>query len=210
VIGRIRWRDRVLSRVAQLALSVLASTWRVRTIGFEHLASLRAAKRPFVAVLWHGRLLPILYRHRGEGVTVLISRHRDGEVVARAAERWGYRTVRGSSTRGGHVGLLGLVDVLRAGGEVAVTPDGPRGPAEIIKPGAVVAAKLGGAAVIAIGARASRAWRLSSWDGMLIPRPFARVDIQYSVPLAVSADERDQERELAAVADALQQVTHDA
>src|SRR5439155_310440 len=82
-------------------------------------------------------ILPLLYHRRDESLALLISRHRDGGYLAELSERWGYRVVRGSSQRGGDVGLLGLVRYLRQGGEVALTPDGPRGPAERMKPGAL-------------------------------------------------------------------------
>src|SRR5205823_4617621 len=84
--------------------------------------------------------------------------------LAELSGRWGYRVVRGSSRRGGDVGLLGLVRHLRQGGEVALTPDGPRGPAERMKPGALAAAQHANALVIATGARTSSAWWLRSWD----------------------------------------------
>ena len=89
----------------------------------------RAAKQPIIFSLWHGHLLPLLYHHRGEGVTVLISEHGDGEIIARIAERLGFRTVRGSTSRGAARALLGRRACVEQGGDLAITPDGPRGPA---------------------------------------------------------------------------------
>src|SRR2546430_5030054 len=105
--------------------------------------------------------------------------------LAQLSERWGYRVVRGSSKRGGDVGLLGLVRHLRQGGEVALTPDAPRGPAERMKPGALAAAQHANALVIATGARTSSAWWLRSWDRFCLPRPFARVDVVDSAPFGL-------------------------
>src|SRR5947208_5405086 len=110
-------------------------------------------------------------------MALLISRHRDGSYLAELSERWGYRVVRGSSRRGGEVGLLGLVRYLRQGGEVALTPDGPRGPAERMKPGALAAAQHANARVIAAGARASSAWWSEAGERVCLQRRFARVDI---------------------------------
>jgi len=118
---------------------------------------------------------------------VLVSAHRDGEIVARIAERLGMRTVRGSSTRGAARALLGVVRELEEGREVAVTPDGPRGPARKFASGALVAAQRAGAPIIGIGVSAKRAWRLKSWDGFMIPKPFTRVDVVYSTPTLVTA-----------------------
>lgn len=169
-------------------MGLLAATWRYRIHGWEHVAAARATGRPIVYVLWHSRILPLLYHRRGQGMALLISRHRDGGYLAELSERWGYRVVRGSSQRGGGVGLLGLVRALRQGAEVALTPDGPRGPAERMKPGALAAAQHAGALVIAAGAHASAAWWLRSWDRFCIPRPFARIDVAYSAPFDVGAD----------------------
>lgn len=164
---------------------LLAATWRFRVSGWEHVEAARATGRPVVYILWHSRILPLLYHRRNEGMALLISRHRDGGYLADLSERWGYRVVRGSSRRGGEVGLLGLVRYLRSGAEVALTPDGPRGPAERMKPGALAAAQHAGALVIAAGARATSAWWIESWDRFCLPRPFAQVDVAYSEPFAV-------------------------
>lgn len=151
------------------------------------LESLREQRRPFIFSLWHGQLLPLLWHHRGEQIAVLISEHRDGELVARLARSLGYRLIRGSSTRGGERALLALVRDLRDGHEVAVTPDGPRGPAHRYAPGALVAAHRSGAPILPIAAHASSAWRLGSWDRFLIPKPFARVTVAYGDPAEVIA-----------------------
>ena len=166
-------------------IRLLAATWRYRVQGWEHVTAARATGRPVIYVLWHSRILPLLYHRRDEGMALLISRHRDGGYLAELSERWGYRVVRGSSQRGGDVGLLGLVRHLRQGGEVALTPDGPRGPAERMKPGALAAAQHANALVIAAGARASSAWWIRSWDRFCLPKPFAVVDIAYAPPFAV-------------------------
>jgi len=138
----------------------------------------------------------------------VISSHRDGEVVAGVAERLGMRTIRGSSTRGAARALLGVVRELESGGEVAMTPDGPRGPARRFASGALVGAQRAGAPIIGIGVSASRAWFLKSWDRFMIPKPFSRVRVAYSTPtqvLAGSAREAEDEapRFEALIADAI-------
>jgi lysophospholipid acyltransferase (LPLAT)-like uncharacterized protein len=189
-------------------IRLLAATWRYRVHGGEHVAAVRASGRPLVYILWHSRILPLLYQHRGEGVALLISRHRDGGYLAALSERWGYRVVRGSSKRGGDVGLLGLVRHLRSGAAVALTPDGPRGPAERMKPGALAAAQHAGALVIAAGARASSAWWIESWDRFCLPKPFAAVDLTYSPPFAVGAGKDGLREAMARAARALADVTY--
>lgn len=188
-VGRIVW-------AGGLVLRLLGRTWRIRTVGAEGFVSLRRQGIPVIFALWHGELLPLLWQHRGEGVHVLISEHRDGEVVARMAERLGFRTVRGSTTRGGGRALLTLARLLQEGGEIAITPDGPRGPARRWAPGALVAAQRAGTPIVTVAVSVDRAWRLRSWDRFLIPMPFARITVAYGEPTRVAgASAREAARE---------------
>lgn len=178
----MRWGVALGTRV----LRALARTWRVREVGREGWKARRAAGQGTVIALWHGQMLALLAHHRDEGVAVLISEHRDGEIIARVVRAFGFETVRGSTSRGGARALLELASVLRAGREVAVTPDGPRGPCHQYAPGALIAAQRAGAAVVGVVAHVSRAWQLGTWDGFLIPKPFARITIAYGEPRTVS------------------------
>jgi lysophospholipid acyltransferase (LPLAT)-like uncharacterized protein len=174
-----------------VVIRLLAMTWRMRTSGGEIVTGLRAAKQPIVFALWHGHMLPGLWQHRGEGVAVLISEHRDGEIIAGIASGLGFRTVRGSTYRGADRALVGLVRELRAGHDVAVTPDGPRGPAGHFAPGALVAAQRASAPIVSVAAAATRAWHLRSWDGFMIPKPFARVTVAYGTARVQGETARD-------------------
>jgi hypothetical protein len=206
---KLRWAEPVAAAVGLALVRVLATTWRIRVRGAEHLRALREARRPFVFVLWHSRILPLLFHHRREDVVLLISRHRDGGYLADLAERWGYRSVRGSTRRGGEVGLLGIVRALEGGAEVAVTPDGPRGPARRVQPGAVAAAQHAGVPLLPIGAQPSAAWWLRSWDRLCIPKPFAVVDVVYGAPVEVGPGKDGLRRGMAAVERSLRAVTGD-
>jgi lysophospholipid acyltransferase (LPLAT)-like uncharacterized protein len=132
-------------------------------------------------------MLALLWQHRGEGIAVLISEHGDGEIIARLAESLGFRTVRGSTSRGADRALLGMSRAVESGVDVAFTPDGPRGPAERFAPGALVVAQRTGAPVVTVRVGASRSWRLRSWDRFMIPKPFATVTIAYGDPVYVTA-----------------------
>jgi len=171
--------------VAAPAMRLLAGTWRVRTEHEERWRSLYEAKRPHVFLLWHEVLLPLLWHHRRQGIAIVVSENRDGQYLADFALKLGYRAVRGSSSRGAARALLGAVRELRAGGSVAFTPDGPRGPRRELKPGVVAAAQRGGGVIVPIHARADRGWRLDSWDRFLIPKPAARVTVVYGRPFEV-------------------------
>lgn len=201
--ARTRW----LVRLGAVVIRALAATWRIRVIGDGALRNERVAKRPVIIVLWHGQMLPLLYQHRGEGVSILISEHRDGELIARVAESFGHRTVRGSTTRGAGRALLALVREVERGHDIAVTPDGPRGPARSFAPGALVVAQRTGAAIIPATVVAWRAWRLRSWDRFLIPYPFARVVISYGDGAHVTATNA---RSAASEAERFQRLMEDA
>lgn len=161
------------------AIRALAATWRYRIVGGESLQRLRDDRTPFIFTLWHGEMLPLLWHHRNEGVAALVSEHNDGEIIARVIERIGYKLVRGSTSQGGGRALLGVVRALKEGDNVAITPDGPRGPRHKFAPGALIAANRADAPILPIVAHVDRFWQLSSWDGFIIPKPFARVTIGY-------------------------------
>lgn len=185
--ARLTGVQRAALVVGPVLLRVLYATWRVRVVNDAGWRALRARGQPFIFALWHGHLLPLVVHHRSQGIRILISEHRDGELIARIANRLGLSSIRGSTTRGAARALLAMCDALVSGHEVAVTPDGPRGPARTFASGAVVAANRAGAPIVAIGVSASRAWRLRSWDSFMIPKPFARVTVAYGDPRYVEA-----------------------
>jgi hypothetical protein len=203
---KLGWAEPIATRIGSALVRALAATWRYRAAGDEHVRALREKRRPFVFVLWHSRILPLLYRHRDEDVVMLISRHRDGGYLADLGARWGYRSVRGSTQRGGDVGLLGIVRALEGGAVVAITPDGPRGPAQRVQPGAVAAAQHAGVPIVAVGMRASSAWYLKSWDRMCIPKPFAAIDVRYGAPIRIEDGKEGLRRGIAAVQGSLHAV----
>ena len=166
------------------ALRLLTASCRVRFV--EGRAGERwRAGTPFIFATWHSRvlLLPALYR--GRGLRVLISRSRDGEMIARLCARFHLDVARGSSSRGGAEALRALARALAAGTSVVIVPDGPRGPSEVVKPGLVALAALSGVAVVPVAVGASSEWRLDSWDGFRVPRPFARCVVRFGEPITV-------------------------
>lgn len=116
---------------------------------------------------------------------MLVSQSRDGELIAKALHRFGFETVRGSSSRGGGSAFLKMVDIVRAGRSVAFTPDGPRGPFQSIQPGVLALAAKTGAPIVPIAWAGSRTKELKSWDRFLIPYPFAHYSVVYGDPLFI-------------------------
>ena len=166
----------------------LFATVRIRTEGEESFLRFRREGTPVIFVIWHGHLLPLVYRHQGTGIVVLVGEHADGEYITRVIERIGFSTVRGSSTRGSIRGLKGLIRAARAGRDLALTVDGPRGPAHAFKPGALLAAQTVGLPLVPIAVGASARWRFPSWDAFVVPRPFSVVQIAYGEPRWVARD----------------------
>lgn len=140
-----------------------------------------------IVVFWHAESLAIAWAHRHRGIAPLISTHADGEIMTRVVEALGYRSVRGSTARGGLRALLEMARFVEDGVTVALTPDGPRGPRHVFSRGAIVLAQRTGRPIIALRVVASRAWQLRSWDRYLVPKPFAKVSIRYSEPQHVRA-----------------------
>lgn len=185
----VRLSRGVIRRIGAPIVNAIAGSWRIRVSADAHRRQLVESGRPFVFLLWHEVLLPLLWLHRGQGIAIVVSEGREGQYLADYAEGLGYRILPGSSTRGGMRALLGAMRILRGGGMVAVTPDGPVGPRRVIKPGAVRAAQSAGAMILPVHSIVSRSWQLRSWDRMVIPRPRSRVAVQYGEPFAVGPGE---------------------
>lgn len=186
---------------------LLCSTWRYdHDDAAEYTAALASGER-FVYAFWHCGILPMAAMRRDEGIAVLVSRHRDGELITRVIQRLGYVTARGSSTRGGDAGVREMLAWADAGRHLAVTPDGPRGPAEVVKEGLVYLAARSGRRVVPIAMGVRSAWKLRSWDRFRIPYPFARVTVSHGAPLALPALESEREEARARIERALHDLT---
>ena len=178
-------------------LRALGATWSIERAGNDPSDPRSAVREPAIFAFWHAQLLPLVYSHRGRAAAVLVSQSRDGQLITRVLERLGYCAARGSSTRGGDEGLRGLLAFAAAGHHVAVTPDGPRGPAEVVKPGVIYLAAKSGLPIIPLAAAARPSRRLRSWDAMRVPLPFARVRIEIGEALRLSDGASESEQESA-------------
>lgn len=188
---RSGWRYAVAGRAGGVALDAVMRTVRQHVTNEQAYSERTEQGKPVIFALWHGRLLPLGFLHRGQDIVCLASRSADGEYITRILQHWGFGVVRGSSSRGGDTALRELIRVVRAGRSVAVTPDGPRGPRERLKPGVLQLAQLTGAPLVPLAAAASRAWWFVSWDHFLVPQPFARLHVAYGDPIFVPRDEKD-------------------
>jgi lysophospholipid acyltransferase (LPLAT)-like uncharacterized protein len=183
-------RDRLLlflaSCLGPILIGLLGKTLKIQWVGKENLDLIRKENKAVVYAFWHGRMLVFTYSHRKRKIHVLISQHRDGEYIARIIHRLGFVSVRGSTTRGGSKALFEMCDKTAAGFDVAVSPDGPKGPGFRVHPGIIYVAQRSGMPIVPISNSAENRWNLSSWDRFLIPKPFSKTVIMLGQPVYVS------------------------
>jgi hypothetical protein len=156
-------------------------------------AELRKQFPNLIYAFWHGRLLLLVYSHRNREITVLVSQSQDGEYISRILLLAGFRTARGSSSRGGARGMSGLIKAIREGYDVGITPDGPRGPARQVQPGVIYLAQHTGAPVVPVTTSAQYCKRFASWDRFLVPYPFSKAVVIFGEPFFVPPNTSEQE-----------------
>jgi lysophospholipid acyltransferase (LPLAT)-like uncharacterized protein len=198
--------DRPLARAVALLggayLRFVGFTSRLRVHHHPAAHEIVRGNKPCVFAFWHRYQLMMCYEHRGRGVHVIVSRSKDGELIARALEDFGYVTARGSSTRGGASAFMALLEAVQAGGQAAVTPDGPKGPFRSVQPGVLALAQKAGVPVVPCGWAGTRVRRLPSWDHFLVPLPFGRYQFVFGEPVPVLPGDSAAESNVRAALDA--------
>lgn len=179
------WKTGLISLAAAGLIRALRATVRLRHHGDAALREQERRGEHFILAFWHRHLLLMPYSYRGRRISVLVSQSRDGELIARTVARLGIDASRGSSSRGGAVGLRSLLRKAEEGYDIAFTPDGPRGPAGEVQPGVILAAAQTGWPVWPVALAATRCRRLRSWDRFVVPLPLATVHFVYGAPLRV-------------------------
>lgn len=170
-------------------LALRTQLWRIE--GDQHLRDAALHNETLIAAFWHEALpiSPILWRvakQSGMGPTVVLaSKHRDGQMIGNLMVHLGMGLVSGSSSKGGPASFRELVRLLTSGTNVAITPDGPRGPRRVAAPGIAQLAQLAGVRIVPCGAYASRAITLKSWDCMRLTLPFGRAKLVIGPPVTV-------------------------
>lgn len=205
--GRSSWRVRLAGAGGGPAIAALLRTATFQIERADGVAPLGQNASPVIFAFWHGRLLPLTFLHRDQGSVVLVSQHRDGEVIARILDSLGYVTARGSTTRGGARGFRELIRRAGEGRDIGITPDGPRGPREVAQAGVVAAARVTGLPIVPMSAAVSPAWTLESWDRFVVPKPFARVFVRYEAPILPGATPSDDTDSLKRVQASLDEAT---
>jgi lysophospholipid acyltransferase (LPLAT)-like uncharacterized protein len=178
-----RLKELVLGTLGVCVIRLISCTWRWRLVGELETENFWAGPGPRIFVSWHGRQLMsgALIRYCDQRTSArarmvaLISRHSDGRIAARIMKFFGLDSVAGSSSRGAVEASRKLIEVLKSGADIALTPDGPRGPNQKSKEGVIRIAQLCGATIYPMSGSSSAHWRFKSWDKMMLPKFFATV-----------------------------------
>src|SRR3954468_17250004 len=197
---------KIEGRLARWLIALLFPVFRLwsRTIRYEidDRCGLRTApkSRRVIGSLWHNRLLMLPYVTwrfipRYHGSAALISHSRDGDYIAHAVELFGFRPVRGSTSRKGSRALMEMAQLLESGIDVLITPDGPRGPVYELNSGIIFLAQKTGVPIMPINFEYSNVWRAKNWDGFFVPKPFSKVRVVFDNLYQVRATSTDEEFE---------------
>ena len=181
-------KEKFLSLVIHFLLQLFAWTWRFRYVGKENLATAASMVKSgsYALALWHENILATLAVMRGTRIAPLASLSRDGAIVTAVMERMQFKTIRGSSSKGGPEARDELVAVTADGYLPTLTVDGPRGPRRILKSGIVDISRRTGVAIVPFAAVADRSWVLRrSWDRFQIPKPFTTINVVFGAPVKV-------------------------
>lgn len=199
----------VVPRLAYAYIRLLRRTMRLEYRNREVLARLRAEPGQYILAFWHSRFVMMPYCYADGRLVVLSSEHRDSQMLRRILRSFGLTIASGSSTRGGARGMREVLRRVKQGYDVGFTPDGPRGPRRRVKPGVVAVARLSGLPIVPVAFSARPARRLRTWDGTLVPRPFARGLFLYGEPIRVSraADAGERERDRARLEQEIDRLT---
>jgi lysophospholipid acyltransferase (LPLAT)-like uncharacterized protein len=176
----------VIPRIISWLQRLIYPTFNVHVIGEDNIAKLRSEGKLWILSVWHAHALYAAIIHRKIPHGVMVSKSYDGDLISGVLAHFGHTPIRGSSSRGGKEALKGIIRCVKAGLPVSITPDGPKGPAEKIKPGIIGTAQLTGLPIIPFAYDASLKWVAhKAWDKHMIPKPFTRFTICYGEPIYV-------------------------
>jgi len=186
-------------RIAPVLISsiirFLSFTIRLREHNPEHVRQFWSNGRSVIVAFWHGRLLmvPVIFMlHRERAASGLISHHSDGEIISRSARLLGYETIRGSTGKGGLSAFRKLIRLLKDGSDIALAPDGPRGPRYRVQQGTIDLARLSGAPILPMAFSSSKKKIFKSWDAFLLPVPFSRGVFAWGEPIYVENNSNEE------------------
>ena len=170
---------------AYWTVRILGRTMHFEVVNPEIPGSFWEKGTPAIGAFWHGRLLMMPFAYRGKKLSFLVSPHRDGQVVGKALQRFGFQAILGSTTRKGFTAFKNMLRAHKEGSDIALVPDGPRGPRFRVQIGVIELARLTGRPVVPLSFSASRKRIFNTWDRFLLPYPFSKGVIVWGEPVNV-------------------------
>ena len=179
------------SKLGKLLILLLYSTNKWNIEGEEHYKQLIEQRKSVIISIWHGRVLTFVKQLAYKKYYAVAGTHFDAEIIARICANMGWNVIRGSSSEKGREAYDAILDALNQPGSlVAMTPDGPKGPAKIPKAGIVKAAQRTGAVIIPAAAHSTKRWGFTNWDTFYVAKPFGRIEVIYGEPLSFSEEDK--------------------
>lgn len=194
---RSKWWSRPLGHIVWFVMTLVCLTLRKKVQVQLPNPDEPAGSKPVIVAIWHNRIFVPCYVYKyiikgKTGMSMLTSASKDGAMLGTVAEDYGMRAVRGSSGRRGVGGFLDMLREVRDGYCMCITPDGPKGPRYKSHPGVIKLASVSGVPIVPVAIDYANCWRLKSWDGFAIPKPFSRVNLRWGMPLVVPPDLDDE------------------
>lgn len=207
-----RWRNIrpfLLGPLIYVLARLIGLTLKVKSQGYEEVQKLEGGK---ILAGWHGRTFIATTFFRNKGVWTMISHSKDGDMQNIIFSNFGFRTIRGSTGRGGIKAAIEVIEVLKQGQLFAFTPDGPRGPSGVVQGGVMLMARKSGAWIVPVGTSATKKWYAPTWDRYMVPKPFATCYMVFGTPLSVppKANENEIEEIRRAVEEEMHRVQNEA
>ena len=187
----------LLSLIGRWVFQILFFLNKISVKGEENLLKLIKSGHPVMLCVWHGRLLfPSWYIRHHTTLHIISSRHQDSEILGYILKHWGYGLIRGSTKKGGVQVIREMTKIFNNGGIIAVTNDGPKGPARIAKSGSIGLAIKNKVKIITVTGSATKYWQIKSWDRFMLPRPFGKIQIVVSAPMDITEQLSTSEEEV--------------
>ncbi len=179
------WNKKLILFGIKKFIRLTGVTAKINWVGKEIVDEMIESSHPFIICAWHNDIYFSTWLLKEMNLTALISSSRDGEYINQVLSGFGFRAVRGSSTRGGIGAMKNLVRRLKEGHSIAITPDGPQGPIHKVQEGIIALAKMTGAPIIPWRYEGNSCWNLNSWDNHKIPKPFSMISSVFGQPFYI-------------------------
>lgn len=196
-LSKLKFKDRFVlafaPTLAKIIIKALAFTMKLEFLHEERVRQFWDRDEKVIVVFWHGRLIMMGFSYKGKGIKTLISLHKDGELIARILKKLGFGSIRGSTTRGGAQAMREMIKAVKDW-DIAITPDGPKGPKYVVQDGVIALARLTGRPIMPLTFGSFRKKVFGSWDAFNLPYPFSCGIFMWGEPVYVKKEDDMEEK----------------